>query len=63
MKTYKVSCEFYIKAKDEVEAEKIVIDDMCENNFIEEHITITEDTLPEGEICFNAEPYFNGEYY
>jgi hypothetical protein len=63
MKTYKVSCEFYIKAENETQAEEIVSDDFCSGDFMEEHIMIEESELPDGEVCFNAELYFNGEYY
>ena len=54
MKTYKVSCEFYIGAKDEEVAKEIVVDDMVSNNFFEEHITIQEADLPKGEDYFNC---------
>ena len=50
---YKVYCEYYIKAKDESEAEEIVIEDMAYNNFFEEHIIIEESELPEGQDIFN----------
>lgn len=53
--TYKISCEFYIKAEDIEEAEEIVIDDMSYNNFYEEHIRIEETSLPEGEQYFNEQ--------
>lgn len=49
MKTYKVFCEFYIKAKDKSEAEEIVIDDMVNNNFFEEHIILDESKKPKNE--------------
>ena len=54
MKTYKVQCEFYIKAKSEEEAESVVADDMCGGDFMEEHIIIDEvDKLPEEHCYFN----------
>lgn len=53
-KLFKVYCEFYIHAKDETQAEEIVIDDMCDNNFFEEHIIIEEvSDLPKGQGIFN----------
>jgi hypothetical protein len=53
MKTYKVSCEFYIKAKNKEKAEEIVIDDMSFNDFFEEHISIEESSLPQDETHWN----------
>ena len=55
MKTYKVYCEFYIQAENEEKAEDIVIEDMSYNNFYEEHIMLTEETLPEGEEYFKVD--------
>lgn len=53
---FKVYCEFYIKAKDESEAEDIVIDDFSYNNFFEEHIIIEEvDECPKEHKIFNEE--------
>lgn len=52
---YKVYCEYYIKAKNESEAEEIVIEDMSYNNFFEEHIMIEESELPDGQDIFNGE--------
>ena len=54
MKTYKVYCEFYIKAKDEEQANEEVINDFAYGNFFEEHIIIDEiDKLPEEHEYFN----------
>jgi len=53
MKTYKVYCEYYIKAEDKEKAEQEVIEDMCLNNFFEEHIQIEETELPKDETYFN----------
>jgi hypothetical protein len=44
MKTFKVTCEFYIKARDKWEAEEIVSDDISEGEFLDEHIMIEETT-------------------
>ena len=53
---FKVSCEFYIRADDEKDAEDIVIDDFCGGDFYEEHILIeeTENSIKEGDI-WNSE--------
>jgi len=53
MKTYKVFCEFFIKAKDDEDAFDIVVDDMSRGNFFEEHIVIEETNLPKWEQYFN----------
>ncbi len=60
MKTYKVSCEFYIKAEDETQAEEIVSDDFCSGDFMEEHIMINESKLPEDDNYWNEEEDLDG---
>lgn len=50
---YKVQCEFYILAEDKDDAEEIIYKDICENDFLEEHILIEEADLPEDETIFN----------
>lgn len=43
MKYYKVSCEYYIKAKDFQKAKEIIGGDMCDPfEFFESHIIIDE---------------------
>lgn len=41
-KYYKVSCEYYIKAKDHEEAENEIVDELVNGNFMESHIIIDE---------------------
>lgn len=60
MKTYKVSCEFYIKAENETQAEEIVSDDFCSGDFMEEHIMINESKLPEDDNYWNEEEDLDG---
>ena len=50
MKIYKVSCEFFIEAKNKEEAEEIVIDDFAGGDFYEEHIIIEESDCKEEDI-------------
>jgi len=54
-KYFKVSCEFYIKAKDEEEAKEIIIDDLSSGNFFEEHLIIesTNKEIAKKEGVFN----------
>ena len=53
MKTYKISCEFFIKADDKDNAFDIVVDDLSDGGFFERHITIEESALPKDEEHFN----------
>jgi len=50
---FKVSCEFYIRADDEKDAEDIVIDDFCGGDFYEEHIIIEESECKKEDIWNN----------
>ncbi len=41
-KVFRVSCEFYVHAKDEDDVEQHLVDDTDFNGFIDKHISIEE---------------------
>lgn len=53
MGIYKVSCEYYIEAENQEQAQNEVIDEFASGDFYERHIMINPSELPEGEEPFN----------
>lgn len=47
---FKISCEYYVRAKDKEDAENFAIEELSDGEFYERHIIIEESDCEEGDI-------------